>query len=128
MAGRQASLRPLGPLAAEVMETLWAAGGPLTPRAVLETLNARRRRPLAYTTVMTVMSRLAERDVLRRSPAGRGYAYEPAVGDVAALAVREVIRQHGEAAVAHFLRETRADPKLRARFERLLSEDQQGEG
>ena len=49
--------------------------------------------------------------------------YEPAVGDAAALAVREEIRQHGEAAIAHFLREARADAKLRARFERLLTED-----
>jgi predicted transcriptional regulator len=110
-------------LTAEVMETLWAAGEPLTPRAVLDSLNRRRRKPLAYTTVLTVLSRLAERDVLQRTPAGRSYAYQPAVGDAAALAVREVIRQHGEAAIAPFLRETRADAKLRARLERLLSED-----
>jgi predicted transcriptional regulator len=124
MTDSKAWLRPLGPLTAEVMETLWAAGEPLTPRAVLDSLNSHRRKPLAYTTVVTVLSRLAERDVLRRTPAGRGYAYEPAVGDAAALAVREVIRQHGEAAIAPFLRETRADAHLRARFERLLSEDQ----
>ena len=121
--GRKTSLHPLGPLTTEVMQTLWAAREPLTPRAVLDALNSGRRKPLAYTTVVTVLSRLAERDVVRRTPAGRTFAYEPAVDDAAALAVREVIRQHGEAAIAPFLHETRADAHLRARFERLLAED-----
>jgi predicted transcriptional regulator len=126
--GRKVPSRLLGPLAVEVMQTLWEAGEPLTPRAVQDALNSRGRVPLAYTTVTTVMARLTERDVLRRTPAGRGYVYEPAVGDVAALAVRDVIRQHGEAAVTHFLREARADPRLRARLELLLAGDDPATG
>ena len=69
----------LGPLEAEVMGVLWSARQPLSVRAVLEKLNHGRRPPLAYTTVMTVMSRLAEKDVLRRAKDGRGYVYEAAV-------------------------------------------------
>src|SRR2546423_9525505 len=62
----------LGPLEAEVMELLWAAKEPLTVRTVLERLNRGPRPPPAYTTVMTVMARLAEKEVLRRHRAGRG--------------------------------------------------------
>ncbi|MGH9012450.1 MAG: BlaI/MecI/CopY family transcriptional regulator [Acidimicrobiia bacterium] len=112
----------LGPLERDVMGVLWAAGAPLPVRAVLERLNGGRRPPLAYTTVMTVMARLAEKGVLSRHRVGRGYAYEAALPDEAAIAVREVVRDYGETAVAHFVDEARADPKIRRRLERLLRE------
>ncbi len=110
----------LGPLEAEVMKVAWAASEPLSVRAMLERLNEGRRPPLAYTTVMTVMARLAEKEILRRTLNGRGYVYEAAVRDAAAIAVRNLVRDFGDAAVAGFAQEARADPKLRARLERLL--------
>ena len=112
----------LGPLERDVMRVLWAAAEPLTVRAVLEHLNHVRQPPLAYTTVMTVMARLAEKEILRRHRVGRAYVYEPAVPDEAAIAVRELVRDYGETAVAHFVDEARADPKIRRRLERLLRE------
>ena len=112
----------LGPLEAEVMGVLWSAEVACTPREVLVRLNDKRGTPLAYTTVMTVMARLAEKGVLKRLPARRGYAYEPLVRDAAEIAVRSVMRDFGGAAVAHFVAEARADPKLRRRLERLLRE------
>ncbi|TMK97155.1 MAG: BlaI/MecI/CopY family transcriptional regulator, partial [Actinobacteria bacterium] len=48
-----------GPLEAEVMDAVWAARAPVTVRKVMGHLNEGRAEPLAYTTVMTVMSRLA---------------------------------------------------------------------
>jgi predicted transcriptional regulator len=104
------------------MEALWAAPKPLRVRSVLEILNHGRRPPLAYTTVMTVMARLAEKDVLRRVKEGRGYVYEPAVADEAGLAVRDVIRDFGDSALAHFVDEARSDPRLLKRLERLMRE------
>jgi len=112
--------RVLGPLEAEVMQVMWAADGRMSVRAVLDRLNDGRDSPLAYTTVMTVMARLAEKDILRRQLDGRGYVYESVVADAAAIAVRSVVRDFGEAAVAQFVDEARADPKLRRRLERLL--------
>ena len=112
--------RVLGPLEADVMEVMWSAGGRMSVRAVLDRLNDGRDSPLAYTTVMTVMARLAEKDILRRQLDGRGYVYEPIVADAAAIAVRSVVRDFGEAAVAQFVDAARADPKLRRRLERLL--------
>ena len=109
----------LGPLEAEVMAVLWSAGEPLTVRTVLERLNDGRRPPLAYTTVMTVMSRLADKEMLERRSVGRRYVYEPMAEDAAGLAVREVLRDFGELAVARFVDEARADPALRRRLRAL---------
>jgi predicted transcriptional regulator len=68
-----------GPLESAVMDTVWSAGEPVTVRVVVDRLNAGRAEPLAYTTVMTVMSRLAEKGVLGRQKRGRGFVYESAV-------------------------------------------------
>ncbi|MFF5992381.1 MULTISPECIES: BlaI/MecI/CopY family transcriptional regulator [Prauserella] len=110
----------MGRLEGEILELLWAGAGPLTVRDVLEQLNAARSRPLAYTTVMTVLARLADKGAARRRPAGRGYAYEPVGRDPASLAVRRVIDEHGQAAVAHFLAEAEADDDLRERLRRII--------
>jgi predicted transcriptional regulator len=115
--------RVLGPLEAEVMRALWKARDPMTVRAVLDRVNERRESPLAYTTVMTVLTRLAEKGILTRRPEGRGFVYEAAVAGPAGIAVREVLRDFGDAAVAQFVDEARADPKLLRRLERLLDEE-----
>lgn len=105
------------------MEVLWAAGEPMPVRSVLEVLNDGRRPELAYTTVMTVLSRLADKGVLTRERHGRGFRYQPALDDHAAIAVRAVVRDFGEAAVAGFVDEARADPALLARLRTLLDSD-----
>lgn len=113
----------LGPLEAEVLEAVWQIGAPVAVRAVLDVLNAGRKPPLAYTTVMTVMSRLADKRVLVRESEGRTFVYEAAVSDAAELAVRNVVRDFGDAAVAHFVDAARADPKLMRRLARLMREE-----
>lgn len=110
----------LGPLEAEVMRALWAAKRPLSVRGVLERINQKRDQKLAYTTVMTIMTRLVEKDILRRHKEGRGYAYEPVAADPAAIAVRGVMRDFGDAAMAHFVEEAKGDPKVLRRLRRLL--------
>lgn len=104
------------------MEVLWKARSPLVVRDVLGRLNRGRRRPLAYTTVMTVMARLTEKDVLRRERDGRGYVYEAIVTDAAGIAVRDVMRDFGETALAHFVEEACSNPKLLKRLERLMDQ------
>jgi predicted transcriptional regulator len=123
MGRREPASRVLGALEAEVMGVLWEAKGLLTVRQVLDRLNRGRRPALAYTTVMTVLARLADKEIARRQPAGRGYVYEAAVADEAAIAVREVMRDFGEAAVASFVDAAAADPKLRRRLHRLMDKD-----
>lgn len=113
----------LGPLETEIMELVWASCGPVSVREIADDLNKGRQDELAYTTVMTVMSRLAEKGVLTRAREGRGYLYEAVASDAAGLAVRGVMREFGDAAMAHFVEEARADPKARKRLQKLLEED-----
>jgi predicted transcriptional regulator len=121
VAGRED--KRFGPLESEVIGAVWTANEPVTVRELLGQLNRDRTHELAYTTVMTVMSRLVEKGVLQRERQGRGYAYEAVADDAAGLAVHSVLREHGDAAIAHFVAEARADPKLLRRLERLLEDD-----
>lgn len=68
--------RYLGELQAGVMATFWEKGE-ATVREVVEQLNRRRERKLAYTTVLTLISRLWSRGLLAREPDGRGFRYRP---------------------------------------------------
>lgn len=124
MAGRpRKTSTGLAPLESEVMDVIWQADSPVSVRLVLDTLNARRDTPLAYTTVMTVMNRLAAKSVLTRNGERRRYVYQATAADAAGLAVRDVLRAHGDAAVAHFVDEARADPAVLRRLRALLAED-----
>jgi predicted transcriptional regulator len=104
------------------MDIVWALAGPVSVGDVAKRLNERRTEPLAYTTVMTVMSRLAEKHVLGRRRKGRGYVYEPSAADAAGLAVKNVIRAYGDEAMARFVQEARADPEVLRRLQQLLGE------
>jgi predicted transcriptional regulator len=124
MAGRpRKASGELAPLESEVMGVIWHAGSPVSVRLVLDTLNGQRDTPLAYTTVMTVMNRLAAKHVLARHGERRRYLYEATAADAAGLAVRDVLRAHGDAAVAHFVDEARTDPAVLRRLRALLAED-----
>ena len=114
--------RVLGTLEADVMAVLWASDEAMAVRQVLDALNADRASPLAYTTVMTVLVRLAEKGVLQREPAGRGFVYMATASDEAAIAVRGVVRDYGDAAFAHFVEQAKADPKLFRRLRKLMGE------
>lgn len=105
------------------MDAIWDASRPVSVREIVDALNERRPEPLAYTTVMTVMNRLAAKNVLTRQGERRSYVYVATAADVAGIAVRDVIRTYGDAAVAHFVEEARADPGVLRRLRGLLVED-----
>jgi predicted transcriptional regulator len=60
------------------MKALWGAGQ-ATVQEIREQLLP--DRPLAYTTVMTVMDRLARKGVVVREKKGRAHLYSPSVGE-----------------------------------------------
>lgn len=66
---------PDGELERRVLDVLWNRDEPMTPAAVRESLGG--ARPLAYTTVMTILVRLWEKGVVDRERVGRAYAYRP---------------------------------------------------
>lgn len=113
----------LGPLEADVMTILWTADLPLTVREVLVAINDNRDPELAYTTVMTVLARLADKEILTRERHGKGFRYQAVIGDHAGIAVRGVVRDFGEAAIAGFVDEARSDPKLLLRLRALLDDE-----
>lgn len=64
----------LGDLEADIMELIWK-DNPASVRNIHE--NLANGRTIAYTTVMTVMSRLADKGLLKREQHGRAYLYVP---------------------------------------------------
>jgi predicted transcriptional regulator len=95
----------LGDLEREVMAQLWAADGQLTVRQVHERLN--RDRDLAYTTVMTVLDRLAKKGVVTREKADRAYLYAAAQTreEMTASVMLDALNTSGDqdAALAYFV-------------------------
>ena len=79
--------RGAGELEAAVLAVLQAARRPLAPGEVREQLGD----GLAYTTVVTILSRLHAKGVLDRHKAGRAFRYAP-VADEPGLAARRMAR------------------------------------
>jgi predicted transcriptional regulator len=69
--------RYLGEVHTEVMTIFWRRES-ATVREALGELNVRGRKQLAYTTVLTIVSRLWQRGLLDREPEGRGFRYRAA--------------------------------------------------
>ena len=82
-----ADRRAAGELEAAVLAVLQAVGRPLPPGEVRERVGGH----LAYTTVVTILSRLHAKGVLQRRKAGRAYVYAP-VADEPGLAARRMAR------------------------------------
>ncbi len=105
------------------MLVIWKSKRPLSVREVVGGLRGHDR---AYTTVMTVMSRLAEKDILARRQIGKAYVYEANMSEQGMLSrsaqrsVRKLVHDFGEVALAHFAEELeRAKPETLARLRRL---------
>jgi predicted transcriptional regulator len=119
----------LGPLGRRVMEQLWGAG-PQTVAQVLEALNIGADRPLAYTTVMTILVRLHQKGYVSRSATGRTYTYQAAMDEptlAATVGRRELgrlIDRYGAASLARFAEDLAgADPALVDRLRRLADKN-----
>lgn len=105
---RTPARRERGELANEVLATLAAADAPLTPAQVLAELGSE----LAYTTVMTTLTRLNEKGVVTRERVGRAFAYAPAdTATVTARRMRQVLDtgEDREVVLARFLDELSPD-------------------
>lgn len=123
--------RAAGALEAAVLTVLWQASEPLSPGEVRERLGqdeVQGGSELSYSTVVTILTRLHEKNALSRERDGRAYRYAP-VADEAGLAARRLTQlldrvQNREAVLSRFV----AD--LSEHDERLLREllDERGDG
>lgn len=115
----------LGELEELIMEALWRMKEG-TVRQVLEVVC--RRRPLAYTTVMTVMTRLTDKKILDRRPLPDGsFIYQPCCSreELYAATSRaffgELIKKFGSVAVAQFVDVLeKVDPEQISQLKELL--------
>src|SRR5579859_677065 len=104
---RRRSLLELAPLELDCMTALWFLGE-ATVREIRETLAP--RRPRAYTTIMTIMDRLAQKGIVERQRAGRAWKYRANLSreDARAHAVAQVVENFfggsAEALVAQIAR------------------------
>ncbi|MGW0632252.1 BlaI/MecI/CopY family transcriptional regulator [Streptomyces sp. NPDC002758] len=121
--------RPRGELESGVLAALWGADGPLTARQAQERLPG----DLAYTTVLTILTRLYDKGMLVRHRAGRGYAYAPARDEASHTAARmRTLLEHGsdrEAVLARFVSElSEKDEQLLQRLLTGQDGERTGEG
>ena len=94
----------LGGLEQKIMEVLWESREPLKPSDVLSRLKGDH----AYTTIMTVLKRMADKNLVKRQLKGNAYFYR-AISDKATFAstclddlFSRVIDSYGDLAVSSF--------------------------
>ncbi len=98
----------LGSLELEIMEFMWEAGE-ATVQQVHRVIN--RKRSIAYTTVMTVMGHLVDKELLARTKEGRKYCYRVAqsrdefLREISRRMTRTLVDDFGDLAIAQFLGE-----------------------
>ena len=69
---RKTQVTSLGPLETRLMDVAWSAGRSLLVQEVVDRLGGAN-----YKTVMTVLNRLVEKEMLTRELDGRAYRYLP---------------------------------------------------
>lgn len=95
----------LGSLQTKIMDILWAADHPLKPAEVLEKLG----NGYAYTTIMTILKRLADKRVVSRKMVGKVYLYSPCLCKEKFIKknlsgiIGSLVNSYGPAAIANFV-------------------------
>lgn len=107
------------------MNEVWR-GEEVSVRDVMEALNARGETDRAYTTYMTIMSRLDSKGLLHRRREGKTdyyravYTREGYADLRAGAAIDSAVDQFGDVALTHIARQmARLDPKRRRALERI---------
>ena len=106
----------------QVFAAVRAGGRLMSVNEVVDRLGAQDR-SLAYTTVMTVLTRLWHKGYLERLPEGRAYQYrarseEDIAGDLGGRLAREAIAKFGAPALTGFVKTL--SPEQRALLAKLL--------
>ena len=116
----------LGELEVAIMRLMWGHGS-ATVRQILSLLHAEGR-PLAYTSVMTVMGRLVAKGLLARELVGKTHVYRTIRSEdeflqmIAAQRVQALVEEFGDLAIAQFLVTVDdLSPERRRQLERLAS-------
>lgn len=107
------------------MKAVWR-NEPVTVRDVYETV--REQRPIAYTTVMTMMRILEEKGYLKKTQSDRAHVYratrprQQVVGAMVRDFVDRVFDGAADAMLVHLSKDTRLSDKQRRAMKKLLDE------
>jgi BlaI family transcriptional regulator, penicillinase repressor len=113
------------PAELEVLQILWQRG-PCTVREVMNELND--VRPRAYTSVMSLLNVMTDKDLLRRKPKGRAFLYAARVAESPTLCgmVGDLLKRafggSAEQLVAHVLEQTDPSSNELDELRRLIDE------
>ena len=120
----------LGDLEADIMVVIWELGS-TTVRHVYETMLKQRK--IAYTTVMTVMSRLAEKGILEKNKQGQTYVYRSLFSRAELTAAasnrifKELLGAFGMPVMTQFLDALdKVDPRQMEELARLVEQKRKG--
>lgn len=122
---RRGVRKVLGDLEADIMEAVWR-GGEVTVREVYDRLGP--RRGIAYTTVMTVMSRLAAKGLLVQKREGTAFLYaasrsrEEFATETAAQVIDELLADFAAPTMSRFVESVSGDADRIEELEKLLKE------
>jgi len=125
---RKVTGKMLGELETEIMEIIWNQKGVISVKHVAEILGKKRK--IAYTTAMTIMTRLVEKGVLVRHLNGSSYLYKPRITKEQFVAktvhgiFSTAISTLGDSVLSHFIKEIqKINPKKRQELLKTLGED-----
>ena len=113
----------LNPQELAIMKVVWRKGT-ATVRDVYEAL--REERPIAYTTVMTMMRILDDKGYLEKELVDRAHVYKPTkarqqvVGAMVKDFVDRVFDGASESLLVHLAKDNRLTPKQRKKLEELV--------
>lgn len=117
----------LGTSESDIMEIVWHNKEAISVKTVFENLS--KNRPIAYTTVMTIMTRLVDKRVLTRNLRGQKYLYKPKLGkkQFIANAVHGIfstaVSTLGEEALTPFIKEIgKISPQRRRELLKILND------
>ena len=100
------SIQSLGSLEEEIMQIIWKEKN-VSVRFIFDKIKI--KRPIAYTTVMTIMSRLHTKGILNRRQQDGAYIYSPAqskekfLEKISEKIIKNLINSCGDVAVAQFI-------------------------
>jgi predicted transcriptional regulator len=119
--GKPGLEKVLGSLESEIMEVAWQKDCEVCVRDVLDALIV--HRDLAYTTVMTIMGRLADKKLLVKHKVGNAFFFKPTLsreeftGQMVGGMIDDLLADFSDAALSHFVR--RVEEKDRTVLEKL---------
>lgn len=102
---QSSSFKVFGKLEKEVMEIIWRYDM-VTVREVFEEI--KKKRKIAYTTVMTILDRLFEKGILKRKKQGKTYLYDAKstkndfIKKTSRKIINDLVSDFGDVALAQF--------------------------